>query len=383
MKLATKAIHAGYTPDHGIGAVMPPIYQTSIFAHETLEGAQDYRYSRVSNPTRATLEANVAALENAQHGFAFGSGLAAIDAVLRVSIRPGERVVAQMDLYGGAYRLLTQFYAAQGVDVQFVDLRDPAHLAEHLTPNTRLLWLESPSNPLLNLVDIPALCRVAHAAGVSVAIDNTFATPCLQNPLDLGCDWVVHSATKYLAGHSDVVLGVAVCNDPEHASALKRVQSTTGNIPGPQDCFLTLRGIKTLPLRMERHCANAAHIAHWLSDHSAVAQVYYPGLPTHPQHALAQRQMRAFGGIVTITLQQDTRHAAAQVAEGLNLFTLAESLGGVESIVNHSASMSHGSMPTEVKAQCGIRDSMLRLSLGIEDVDDLQADLAQALQRVV
>ncbi|MCG9055323.1 PLP-dependent aspartate aminotransferase family protein [Laribacter hongkongensis] len=380
MKFATRAIHAGYERDPATHAVMPPVYQTSIFSYDRLGDEQPYSYSRSANPTRAALEANVAALEGMQYGLAFGSGMAAIDAVLRATLVAGDEVIALADCYGGAYRLLTRIYAPAGVTVTFLDLTTrPEQLEDAIGERTRLVWLESPTNPLLKLVDLPRVAAICCARGVTTAIDNTFASPYLQNPRDSGIDIVMHSATKYLAGHSDVILGV-VCTDNEQLAArLKLVQNSAGAVPGPQDCFLALRGIKTLALRMQRHCDNALAVAGFLATHPAIDKVIYPGLPTHPQHELASRQMRGFGGVVTIYLKDDSRAAAARVAERLQWFALGESLGGVESIVNHSATMSHGSMPAGVKQALGIREGMLRLSVGIEDVDDLLADLAQAL----
>ncbi|MCG8994850.1 PLP-dependent aspartate aminotransferase family protein [Laribacter hongkongensis] len=380
MKFATRAIHAGYERDPATHAVMPPVYQTSIFSYDRLGDEQPYSYSRSANPTRAALEANVAALEGMQYGLAFGSGMAAIDAVLRATLVAGDEVIALADCYGGAYRLLTRIYAPAGVTVTFLDLTThPEQLEDAIGERTRLVWLESPTNPLLKLVDLPRVAAICRARGVTTAIDNTFASPYLQNPRDSGIDIVMHSATKYLAGHSDVILGV-VCTDNEQLAArLKLVQNSAGAVPGPQDCFLALRGIKTLALRMQRHCDNAMAVAGFLATHPAIDKVIYPGLPTHPQHELASRQMRGFGGVVTIYLKDDSRAAAARVAERLQWFALGESLGGVESIVNHSATMSHGSMPAGVKQALGIREGMLRLSVGIEDVDDLLADLAQAL----
>lgn len=381
MKFATRAIHGGYDNlQHG-RAVMPPIYQTSAFAHRTVGEELPFSYARTGTPTRAALEACVASLENAAHGLAFASGMAAIDAVMRALLKPGDEVVAQQDIYGGAFRLLTRVMAPAGIKVTFADLSDPTALPPLLNPSVRLVWLETPSNPLLNLVDIAALATRAHRAGARVAVDNTFATPYLQNPLDQGADVVVHSATKYLAGHSDVLMGVVALNDPDLHQAIRFLQNSTGAVPGPQDCFLALRGIKTLPLRMERHCDNAERVAQWLTQCNEVEQVFYPGLASHPGHALAARQMRRFGGIVTVYLAQDSREAASRVAERLQLFALAESLGGVESLVNHSATMSHGSLPAADKARLGVREGMLRLSVGIEDCDDLLTDLAQALAR--
>ncbi|WP_024304087.1 PLP-dependent aspartate aminotransferase family protein [Pseudogulbenkiania sp. MAI-1] len=379
MKFATKTIHSGYDHHQHNRALMPPVYQTSAFAHDHVGEALEFGYARTGTPTRAALEACIAALENASHGFAFGSGMAAIDAVLRATLQPGDEVLAVADLYGGAYRLLTRVMAPAGIKVRFADLSDPARLANSLTPATKLLWLESPTNPLLNLVDIAALAAIARPHGVKVAVDNTFATPYLQNPLDLGADIVVHSATKYLGGHSDVLLGLVAVKDETLAKAIRFIQNATGGVPGPQDCFLTLRGIKTLHLRMERHCDNAERVAAFLAAHPAIEQVFYPGLPNHPQHELARRQMRRFGGVVTVYLKDDSRAAASRVAERLQYFLLAESLGGVESLVNHSYTMSHGGMPPEQKATLGIREGQLRFSVGIEDIDDLLADLAQAL----
>lgn len=381
MKFATRAIHSGYDPLQQGRAVMPPIYQTSAFAHRQVGEDLPFSYARTGTPTRAALEACVASLENAAHGLAFSSGMAAIDAVMRALLKPGDEVVAQQDIYGGAFRLLTRVMAPAGIKVTFADLTDPATLATVLNPSVRLVWLETPSNPLLNLVDIAALAAVAHRAGARVAVDNTFATPYLQTPLDLGADVVVHSATKYLAGHSDVLMGMVALSDPDLFQAIRFLQNSTGAVPGPQDCFLALRGIKTLPLRMERHCDNAERVAAWLTERNEIEQVFYPGLATHPGHALAARQMRRFGGIVTLYLADNSREAASRVAERLQLFALAESLGGVESLVNHSATMSHGSLPPEDKARLGVREGMLRLSVGIEDCDDLLADLAQALAR--
>lgn len=379
MKFATKAIHSGYDADQHGKALMPPIYQTSAFAHQSLDEKSVFTYARIGTPTRAALEANLAALENAAHGLAFSSGMAAIDAVLRAVLKPGDTVIAQQDVYGGAYRILSQIMVPLGVKVQFADLSVPAGLEALLSPSVKLLWLETPSNPLLNLVDITALSAQAHAHGCVVAVDNTFATPYLQNPLDQGADVVVHSATKYLAGHSDVLLGLVAVNNAALFQSIRFIQTTAGAVPGPQDCFLTLRGIKTLALRMDRHCDNAEQAALWLKQQPAVEKVFYPGLPEHPDHALAARQMRRFGGVVTIYLRDDSRAAASRVAERLQLFSLAESLGGVESLVNHSATMSHGALPSELKASLGVREGQLRLSLGVEAIEDLLADLAQAL----
>jgi len=380
MKFATRAIHAGYERDATTHAVMPPIYQTSIFSYDHLGDEQPFCYSRSGNPTRAALEANVAALEGMKYGLAFGSGMAAIDSVLRAMLKPGDEIIAVADCYGGAYRLLTRLYQPSGVIVTFADLAsDPEQLNALISERTRLVWLESPTNPLLNIVDLERVASICRARGVPTAIDNTFASPYLQSPRDFGIDIIVHSATKYLGGHSDVLLGVACVDDDALFQQMKLVQNSAGAVAGPQDSFLVLRGIKTLHLRMQRHEENAGRIAEWLQGQPAVEKVIYPGLASHPQHELARRQMRGFGGIVTIYLRDNSRAAAARVADRLQLFALGESLGGVESIVNHSATMSHGSMPAEVKAACGIREGMLRLSIGIEDADDLIDDLTRAL----
>ena len=380
MKFATRAIHVGYhSADHN-RAVMPPLYQTSAFAYEHIGESMPYVYARSGNPTRSALESCLASLEDAKHGLAFSSGMAAIDAVLRACLKPGDEVVAVADLYGGAYRLLTRLLAPAGVKVTFADLREPAELEASITPATRLLWLESPTNPLLGMVDIAALSAIAHRHDVKVAVDNTFATPYLQQPLSLGADIVVHSATKYLAGHSDVLLGLVAVSDDKLYHDIRFVQNAAGAVPGPQDCFLTLRGIKTLALRMERHCDNAEKVAAWLCGQERIAQVFYPGLPGHPGHELAKTQMKRFGGIISIRLRDDSREAASRFASRLRLFVLAESLGGVESLINHSYTMSHGSMPADSKAALGIVEGGLRLSIGIEDIDDLLADLEQALR---
>ena len=379
MKFATKAIHAGFDCHQHNRALMPPIYQTSAFAHDAVGEQLDFAYARTGTPTRAALEANLAALEEAKHCLAFASGMAAVDAVLRATLQPGDEVIAVADLYGGAYRILDKVMQPLGIKVTFADLSDAANLQAAISPQTRLVWLETPTNPLLNLVDVAALSAIAHAHGAVVAVDNTFATPYLQNPLNQGADIVVHSATKYLGGHSDVLLGLVAVNDEALFKAVKFIQNAAGAVPGPQDCFLTLRGIKTLALRMERHCDNAERVAAYLQQHPAIEKVFFPGLADHPGHALAKRQMRRFGGIVTVYLKDDSREAASRVASRLQLFMLAESLGGVESLVNHSYTMSHGGMPPAQKAALGIREGQLRLSIGIEDIDDILADLAQAL----
>ncbi|AOZ51574.1 trans-sulfuration enzyme family protein [Chromobacterium vaccinii] len=380
MKFATRAIHVGYDNAEHNRSVMPPLYQTSAFAFDHVGEDLRYAYARTGNPTRSALQDCLASLEDAKHGLAFSSGMAAIDAVLRACLKPGDEVIAVADLYGGAYRLLTRVMEPAGIKVSFVDLSDPARLEMAITPDTRLLWLESPTNPLLGMVDIAELSAIARRHGVKVAVDSTFATPYLQRPLALGADIVVHSATKYLGGHSDVLLGLVAVSDDKLHHDIRFLQNAAGAVPGPQDCFLTLRGIKTLALRMERHCDSAEKVAAWLLEQPAVAKVFYPGLPEHPGHELAKRQMKRFGGIISIRLKDNSREAASRVAQKLKLFALAESLGGVESLVNHSYTMSHGGMPAEQKAALGIVEGGLRLSIGIEDLDDILEDLAQALR---
>lgn len=384
MHFDTEVIHSSYNPDEHNRAIMPPVYQNSMFALKHIGEDVPYRYARMSNPTRKVLEDTVAELEQGCAGFAYSSGMAGIDAVFRTVLRPGDTVVAVADIYGGAYDLLTEVYAAWGVNVIFADLTRPdnldALLAEH---RVKLVWLESPSNPLLHLVDIALLAQKAKAAGALVGMDNTFATPYLQNPLALGCDFVFHSATKYLCGHSDVLMGIVVAKDPAWAKRLKTLTDHTGAVAGPMDCSLVLRGIKTLSVRMKQHLANAAEIARRLSNHPAVETVFYPGLPQHEHHELAKRQMRGFGGVVSVYLRQNSRQAADTVIRRLQLLQMAASLGGVESLANHSPSQSHSGMSAELKEQLGIREGMLRFSIGIEDVEDIWADLNQALNALL
>lgn len=384
MHFDTEVIHSSYHPEEHNRAIMPPVYQNSMFALKHIGEDVPYRYSRMSNPTRKVLEDTVAELEQGCAGFAYSSGMAGIDAVFRTVLRPGDTVVAVADIYGGAYDLLTEVYAAWGVNVIFADLTQAdnldALLAEH---RVKLVWLESPSNPLLRLVDIALLAQKAKAAGALVGMDNTFATPYLQNPLTLGCDFVFHSATKYLCGHSDVLMGIVVAKDPTWAKRLKTLTDHTGAVAGPMDCSLVLRGIKTLSVRMKQHMANAAEIARRLSSHPAVETVFYPGLPQHEHHELAKRQMRGFGGVVSVYLRQNSRQAADTVIRRLKLLQMAASLGGVESLVNHSPSQSHSGMSAELKQQLGIREGMLRFSIGIEDVEDIWADLDQALNALL
>lgn len=380
MHFDTEIIHSSYNPDEHNRAIMPPIYQNSMFAMHQIGENIPYRYSRLANPTRKILEDTVAELEHGCAGFAFGSGMAGIDAVFRTVLRPGDTIIAVADIYGGAYDLLTEVYAQWGVNVVFADLTLPENLDKLLAEHkVKLVWLESPSNPLLRLVDIPLLAQKAKAAGAVVGIDNTFATPYLQNPLDMGCDIVFHSATKYLCGHSDVLMGIVVAKEEAWAQRLQSTMVNTGGIAGPMDCALVLRGIKTLSVRMKQHLANAAELARRLQQHPAVDKVFYPGLPSHEHHELAKRQMRGFGGVVTVYLKNDTREAVNRFIAHSKLFTLASSLGGVECLVNHCYSQSHSGMAHDVKIGLGIKVGLLRLSIGIEDVDDIYADLDQAL----
>jgi len=380
MRFATKAVHAGQPPEPGTGAIMTPIYQTSTYVQPAPGEHKGYDYARTANPTRTALEANLAALEGAAHGICFASGMAAMDAVLRL-LNAGDHVVACDDLYGGTYRLFTQVYARFGLEFTFADMADARQVRAAITPHTKLVWVESPTNPLLKVLDIAAIAEQAQRAGALLVVDNTFATPYLQQPLALGAQVVVHSLTKYLGGHSDVIGGAALTGDAALAQRLHYLQNAAGAVPGPLDCFLVLRGTKTLHVRMERHCQNALLVAQYLEAHPAVARVYYPGLPSHPQHALAARQMPGgFGGMVSFRLKEDSLRAAAALCSATRVFALAESLGGVESLIEHPAVMTHASIPKAVRERVGVNDSLIRLSVGIEDGDDLLEDLAQALQ---
>lgn len=380
MKFATQTIHAAYNPDEHNRAIMPPLYQNSMFVQHELGENIPHRYSRLSNPTRQILEDTVAELEHGTHGFAFSSGMAAIDCIFRTVLRPGDTVIAVSDIYGGSHDLLTQVYAAWGVNVIFADLTQPeaidSLLAEH---RVKLVWLETPSNPLLRLVDIAAVAAKAKAHGAWVGIDNTFATPYLQNPLDMGCDIVFHSATKYLCGHSDVLMGVAAVKDAALGKEMRHMMVNTGAVAGPMDCWLVLRGIKTLVVRMKQHMENAQILAERLQNHPAVERVYYPGLPSHEHHELAKRQMRGFGGVVSICLKNDSREAVNTVIKNLQTVQLSSSLGGVESLVNHCYSQSHSGMAHDLKIALGIKVGLLRFSVGIEDIDDIYADIDRAL----
>ena len=378
MKFGTKAIHAGVHPDPTTGAIMTPIYQTSTYVQESPGKHKGYEYARTQNPTRDALQANLAALENGQHGICFASGLGATDAILKL-FKPGDEIIASSDLYGGTYRIMVRVFAEYGLKFTFVSLDDPANLQVALTENTRMVWIETPTNPLLRIVDIEAIAQITQAKGITLVVDNTFASPYLQNPLDLGADIVVHSVTKYLGGHSDTVMGAIITNDDDTASRLKFIQNACGAVPGPQDCFLALRGIKTLHVRMERHCQNAQRVAEYLQQHPKVGKVYYPGLPDHPGHELAKRQMRGFGGMVSFELVGDSLPEAIKVMESFEVFSLGESLGGVESLCTHPASMTHASIPKPEREANGLKDTLIRLSVGIEDVDDLIEDLGRAI----
>ncbi|MDX9751628.1 MAG: cystathionine gamma-synthase [Flavobacteriales bacterium] len=380
MKFATKAVHAGTEPDPATGAIMTPIYQTSTYVQDGPGGHKGYEYSRTHNPTRSALQNALATLENGTHGLCFASGMAAIDAVIKL-LKPGDEVVSTNDLYGGSFRLFTKVFADFGVRFTFVDMRDPAQVQAAITERTKLLWLETPTNPLLRIVDIAAVAAMGRAAGALVAVDNTFASPCLQTPLDLGADIVMHSVTKYLGGHSDVVMGALVVKDDALAERLAFIQNSCGAVPGPMDSFLVLRGLKTLHLRMERHSANGRAVAQWLKSHPRVARVYWPGFTDHEGHEVAKRQMRDFGGMLSFTLKGDAMDDALKVLGATRLFALAESLGGVESLMGHPASMTHASIPREERLRNGLSDTLIRLSVGLEDAEDLLADLAQALER--
>lgn len=379
MKFATKVIHAGVSPDPGTGAIMTPIFQTSTYVQKAPGDHKGFEYARTQNPTRAALEKNLAALENGYDAICFGSGLAAMDSILKL-LNPGDEIISTNDLYGGSYRQMVLIYAKYGITSHFVSMEDPKNIREYLNDKTRLIWIETPTNPMLKIIDIEGVCKIAKEHGVMTCVDNTFATPFLQNPIDLGADLVLHSATKYLGGHSDVVHGCVIANTKELADQLHFVQNASGAVPGPQDCFLILRGIKTLHLRVERACTNAADIAFFLKHHKAVANVYYPGFEDHPNHKIAKKQMRLFGGMVSFDLKQDTMDAAVKVLSKTHYFSLAESLGGVESLIGHPASMTHGSIPREERLKVGLTDSLIRLSVGIEDIQDLRDDLEQALE---
>lgn len=381
MKFNTKVIHAGLEPDPATGAIMTPIYQTSTYVQASPGDHKGFEYSRTGNPTRAALEANLAALENAKYGLCFASGLAAIDAVIKL-LSPGDEVVSTNDLYGGTYRIFTKVFENYGIKFNFIGMENAHNIEEHITEKTKLIWVETPTNPMLNIIDIEAAAKVAKKHGLLLGVDNTFASPYLQNPMDLGADIVMHSVTKYLGGHSDVVMGALMLNDDALAERLYFLQNSCGAVPGPMDSFLVLRGIKTLHLRMQRHCENGREIAHFLSDHPKVDKVYWPGFETHPNHAVAKSQMKDFGGMMSFSLKGNKIEDAFQVVSSMSVFTLAESLGGVESLSGHPASMTHAAIPKEEREKTGVVDSLIRLSVGVEDIDDLKADLSNALDQL-
>ncbi|MBN7811482.1 cystathionine gamma-synthase [Algoriphagus sp. H41] len=381
MKFGTKAIHAGVSPDPSTGAIMTPIFQTSTYVQKSPGDHLGYEYSRTHNPTRTALQNSLAALENGKHGLCFSSGLGAIDAVVKL-FNPGDEIISTSDLYGGTYRLFTKVFERYGIKFHFVSMADPESLTAYVNEKTKMVWVETPTNPMMNIIDLKAMAAFSKKHGLLLAVDNTFASPYLQNPLDLGADIVMHSVTKYLGGHSDVVMGALVVKDDELASKLAFLQNACGATPGPQDCFLVLRGIKTLHLRMERHCQNGKTIAAYLKNHPKVDKVYWPGFEDHPNHDVARAQMRDFGGMISFTLVGNQLEDAKKVMESFHLFSLAESLGGVESLCGHPASMTHASIPREEREKVGLVDSLIRLSVGVEDAEDLKNDLAKALAKI-
>ena len=378
MKLGTKFIHAGVEPDPTTGAIMTPIYQTSTYVQEAPAQHKGYEYARSQNPTRTALEAAFAAIENGKYGLAFSSGVAATDAVIKL-LKPGDEVIAGSDMYGGTYRLFSKVFEKFGIKFHYINMQDANSIRQYVNGNTKLIWIETPTNPLMNITDIAAVSAIAREAKALLCVDNTFASPYLQNPLDLGADIVMHSVTKYLGGHSDVIQGCLMMNDQTLREQLYFLQKSCGAVPGPQDCFLVLRGIKTLHVRMQRHCENGKTIAHYLRNHSKVSRVYWCGFEDHPNYEIAKKQMRDFGGMMSFTLKDDSVNTAKKVLSSTKLFALAESLGGVESLINHPASMTHASIPREERLKNGLTDSLIRLSVGIEDVDDLIEDLNQAI----
>lgn len=379
MKFNTKTIHGGQeNVDPAYGSVMPPIYQTTTFSQSTPGGHKGFEYSRSGNPTRALLEKALASLENGNFGLAFASGLAAIDAIMKL-LKPGDEVITTDDLYGGSHRLFTKIYEGFGIKFHFIGMENTENIEEYINHKTKLLWVETPTNPMMKIIDIKKVSKIAKKHNVLLAIDNTFATPYLQQPLELGADIVMHSATKYLGGHSDVVMGALVVNDKDLASKLYFIQNASGAVCGPQDSFLMLRGLKTLHIRMQRHCENAKTIAEYLFTHPKIEKVYWPGFENHPNHNIAKKQMKDFGGMLSFVARGSSSEEAIRILENLKLFSLAESLGGVESLAGHPASMTHASIPKKMRQKIGVIDSLIRLSVGIEDVEDLIADLKQAI----
>ena len=378
MKFGTKTIHAGVKPDPSTGAIMTPIFQTSTYVQSAPGEHHGYEYARTQNPTRDVLQNNLAALENGKHAICYSSGLAALDAVIKL-FKSGDEIIGVNDLYGGSYRQITRVYSQFGIKSKFIDMNNIEDVENAIGPDTKLLWIETPTNPMLKIVDIEKITKLAKAKGILTCVDNTFASPYLQNPLDLGADLVLHSATKYINGHSDVILGAIVTSNQELADKLYFIQNAVGAVPGPQDCFLTIRGIKTLHVRVQRATDNAKEIAQFLRSHDKVSKVYYPGFEDHPNHDVAKAQMRDFGGMISFDLHDNSQANAYKVLSSTHYFSLAESLGGVESLIGHPASMTHASIPREERLKVGLTDSLIRLSIGIEDVEDLKNDLAKAL----
>ena len=379
MKFNTKVIHAGIHPDPATGAIMTPIYQTSTYVQEEIGLHKGFEYSRTGNPTRAALESNLAALESGKYGACFGSGLAAIDCVIKM-LNPGDEVISTNDLYGGSYRIFKTIFEKYGIHFHFVDMVDVQNISNKINDKTKLIWIETPTNPMMNIIDVKSIVEIAKNSGIKVAVDNTFATPYLQRPLELGADIVMHSVTKYLGGHSDVVMGALVTNDESIAEEMYRIQNSSGAVCGPMDSFLVLRGIKTLHLRVQRHCENGEKVAHFLQNHPQVERVYWPGFETHPNHEVAKEQMNGFGGMISFTLVGDSLEKAKSIVSRTKLFTLAESLGGVESLIGHPSTMTHASIPREERMKSGVLDSLIRLSVGIEDASDLIEDLENAFK---
>ena len=379
MRLGTKLIHAGIEPDPSTGAIMTPIYQTSTYVQSAPGKNKGYEYARSQNPTRKALEDALAVIENGKYGLAFSSGVDATDAVIKL-LKPGDEVIAANDMYGGTYRLFTRVFEKFGLKFHYVNMQRAENLRPYINQNTKLIWTETPTNPLMNIVDIEAIAAIAKQHNILLAVDNTFASPYLQNPLDLGADIVMHSSTKYLGGHSDVIQGALMINDADLREQLYFLQKSCGAVPGPMDCFLVLRGLKTLHLRMDRHCSNGEAVAHFLRSHPKVEMVYWCGFEDHPGYSVAKRQMRGFGGMLSFRLKDESMQATNKVLSGTRLFALAESLGGVESLINHPATMTHASIPREERIKNGLSDSLIRLSVGLEDIDDLTEDLKQALE---
>ena len=381
MKFGTKAIHAGQEPDPTTGAIMTPIFQTSTYLQESPGNHKGYAYARGKNPTRKALEDCLAALENAQFGLAFSSGMGATDTVMKL-LKPGDEVITGNDLYGGSYRMFTQIFAQYGIKFHFIDLDDAANISNYVTANTKLIWIETPTNPTMRIVDIAAAATIAKANNLLLVVDNTFASPYLQNPIDLGADIVMHSATKYLGGHSDVIMGALLTNRQDLFDKLAFIQNSCGAVPGPMDSFLVLRGLKTLHLRMKAHCENGRKVAEYLKNHPKVEVVYWPGFVDHPNHEIAKKQMRDFGGMISFSTKGATLESTFKLASSFKVFSLAESLGGVESLINHPATMTHASIPKAERDKAGVTDTLLRLSVGVEDAEDILADLEQALARI-